>query len=79
MNEMKSISNKNISGYKILDDGTLNTDVSENFRRGKKLSLNDPSLLVSPIDTNYVVNVKLEDDSKINEESTIGSLTRIIH
>lgn len=74
-NKKEKISNKNSNGYSILNDGTLYTDVSEDFRNEKELSLDGPSLLIYPIDTNYVVNVKLNDEINYEEESQIGSLS----
>lgn len=74
-NKKEKVSNKNTTGYNILNDGTLYTDVSENFREAKELTLDGPSLLIYPIDTNYVVNVKLDDEVSDNKESQVGSLS----
>jgi len=74
-NRKEKISNKKANGYHILNDGTLYTDVSENFRTEKELSLDGISLLIYPLDTNYVVNVKLEDEVNEDEESQVGGLS----
>ncbi len=73
-NRKEKVSNKKIIKYNILNDGTLYSDVSKEIKKGDKLSLNDPSLLVYPIDTSYVVNVRLKMEQNDTAESQLGNI-----